>query len=531
MVMSSAVGRSLGDRVNALAAAVGLARGKAPDAVVNAADEVVARARRLAGHGTGHTVVALVGPAGSGKSSLVNALAGAELADVDVTPAADRVHACVWGPGGDDLLDSLEIELRHHVDPTPELLGLVLLELPDPRGGHIDPSIVSQLIDIADVTVWVFDPDSYADREFRNRYIGPRARGGEAMRFLINKSDRVDHVDGISGATGELRALVGGDGIADAVVLACSTQTAGGLDDARAMLAEVVAARRRSLVDLEAQLRDAAESLRFAGGSAGMGSSVRGELIERLGSAIGLTVAGEIASRQHLHDGIAATGWPPVRAYRRHFPDRSAHLAHATHDVVILSEVDAALRAAGDRCAEGLPDPWDRLVREAATRHFDDVVDALDRVSLRTSRVHKRRPEWWRWVGWLQRLLWVATLLGVGWLVIAGVLELLGADGGAVAPTTGPAGLPLPGLVVTVCVLGGVLLALGSWLRIRRHAQHRARRTRGHLRRGVADIAQSEVVQPIDSVLADHSQLLRLLAQVAPAEHVVRRRKRGVTPA
>ena len=42
--MSPRVGTSLTERVDALEAAVGLARGKAPAAAVNRADEAVARA-------------------------------------------------------------------------------------------------------------------------------------------------------------------------------------------------------------------------------------------------------------------------------------------------------------------------------------------------------------------------------------------------------------------------------------------------------------------------------------------------------
>ena len=63
---------------------------------------------RLSGE---HTVVALAGTTGSGKSSLFNALARMELSTVGVRrPTTAHAFACVWGPDGAvPLLDWLEV--------------------------------------------------------------------------------------------------------------------------------------------------------------------------------------------------------------------------------------------------------------------------------------------------------------------------------------------------------------------------------------------------------------------------------------
>ena len=48
-----------------------------------------------------HTVVALAGGTGSGKSSLFNTLAGANFSPAGVTrPTTKHLHACVWGMEG-----------------------------------------------------------------------------------------------------------------------------------------------------------------------------------------------------------------------------------------------------------------------------------------------------------------------------------------------------------------------------------------------------------------------------------------------
>jgi len=62
-----------------------------------------------------HTVVALAGGTGSGKSTLFNALAGASFSPPGVTrPTTRHVHACVWGmQGAAPLLDWLGVQRRH----------------------------------------------------------------------------------------------------------------------------------------------------------------------------------------------------------------------------------------------------------------------------------------------------------------------------------------------------------------------------------------------------------------------------------
>ena len=62
-----------------------------------------------------HTVVALAGGTGSGKSSLFNALAGAAFSPAGVMrPTTKHLHACVWGmEGAAPLLDWLSVQRRH----------------------------------------------------------------------------------------------------------------------------------------------------------------------------------------------------------------------------------------------------------------------------------------------------------------------------------------------------------------------------------------------------------------------------------
>ncbi|WP_246227213.1 GTPase [Propioniciclava coleopterorum] len=88
----------LAARLTALDRAVELSRGRVPEEVLAPADALIDRAgRRLAIAGD-HTVIALAGATGSGKSSLFNALSGTQFAKPGVTrPTTSEAMAVAWG--------------------------------------------------------------------------------------------------------------------------------------------------------------------------------------------------------------------------------------------------------------------------------------------------------------------------------------------------------------------------------------------------------------------------------------------------
>ncbi|WP_258726587.1 GTP-binding protein HSR1 [Cellulomonas sp. NS3] len=92
-----APGRDLTAQVDALAEAVDAGQGRLPQRVLDDADAVLAHARERAALSGEYTVVALAGATGSGKSSLLNAVAGADLAVPGVRrPTTGRALAAVW---------------------------------------------------------------------------------------------------------------------------------------------------------------------------------------------------------------------------------------------------------------------------------------------------------------------------------------------------------------------------------------------------------------------------------------------------
>src|SRR6478752_5818335 len=101
----------LGDRLEALNAARELAGGVLPDEVL----DVLERASSRRSLSSDHTVVGFFGATGSGKSSLFNAVNGAEIATAAARrPTTSEPLASVWGADGSGpLLDWLGVSKRH----------------------------------------------------------------------------------------------------------------------------------------------------------------------------------------------------------------------------------------------------------------------------------------------------------------------------------------------------------------------------------------------------------------------------------
>ena len=159
-----------------------------------------------------HTVVALAGATGSGKSSLFNALARMDLSPVGVRrPTTGVAHACVWGPleGATRLLDWVGVLPRHRfvrespLDAEDEatLHGLVLLDLPDfDSVQHEPPAEVDRLLGLVDLVVWVVDPQKYADRVMHDSYLREFHRHRDVTVVVLNQADRLPAERGAPGA-------------------------------------------------------------------------------------------------------------------------------------------------------------------------------------------------------------------------------------------------------------------------------------------------------------------------------------------
>ena len=165
--------------------------------------------------------------------------------------------------------------------------------------------------------------------------------------------------------------------------------------------------------------------------------------------------------------------------------------------------VDLATRRLADRASAELPHPWADAVERAADPPGPALGDALDRAVVGTSLL-ARVPIWWRVVGLVQVLLAVAAVVGFLWLalyVVVGWAQLDQVIGDP--PTVGV--VPVPLVLFVLGLLGGLLLALVSRWLARVGARRRGRVMDGRLRASIDEVAQSEIVQPVERVLERHA--------------------------
>ena len=210
-----------------------------------------------------HTVVALAGGTGSGKSTLFNALSGANFSPAGVTrPTTKHTHACVWGmEGAAPLLDWLGVQRRHRYarasaldEGEATLNGLVLLDLPD-HDSVVSGSaaLVDRLVKMADMLVWVLDPLKYADASVHRRYLVPLAGHTAVISVVLNKVDSLSP-DQAADCESDLRLLLEAEGLAETKVLVTSATTGTGLKETRRVLAGAVAARQAATDRIEADV-------------------------------------------------------------------------------------------------------------------------------------------------------------------------------------------------------------------------------------------------------------------------------------
>jgi GTP-binding protein EngB required for normal cell division len=517
------VTRTLDERLAALAEAGRLAEGRLDPELVARLQDVTAKSGHRIGHGVELTVVALAGPTGAGKSLLFNALTGTDLASVGRRrPTTSVAQAAAWGDGADPLLDWLGIARRHRLE-SDGLGGLVLLDLPDFDSVALTHRLeVDRIIELADLVVWVVEPQKYADAALHEGYLRPLASHAAAMALVLNQADLLSAAD-VRAWRDDAQQLLDDNGLRALPLVLVSAHTGDGLEDLRRLLEERVAARTAAVVRLGADVNTAAAELAAACGR-GRGG-VRGEdrkrVVAALEEAAGVPGIVQAVNAAHRRRGALVAGWPFFRWIRRLRPDplRRLRLPDSPAPAVRTSlppptdvqraQIATAARTLADHAANGLPSPWPTLVRTAATGNDERVADRLDRAVARAD-LHMARPRWWSVAGWLQRPLAAAVLLGLLWLLALAVLGYLRVDDIVPVPEIG--GVPVPTWLAAGGAAAGIALALLARLVNGLSARRRSRQAGRSLRRRVEKVADELVIAPIEAELHAHSQLCAALA-------------------
>jgi GTP-binding protein EngB required for normal cell division len=510
-----------------------------PDAVARAAAALKRAGQRMQ-LGADLTVVALVGATGSGKSSMFNALAGMEIAEVAARrPTTNEPTACVWGYGdADPLLDWLGVPVRNRTrresvldaDSQAALHGLVLLDLPDHDSAFVTHRLeVDRLVELVDLLIWVVDPQKYADDALHSGYLRPFSNRGDIMLVVLNQIDRLGPEE-VQTCSQDLRRLLDADGLGLVRLLTASARRGEGVESLRSVLAGAVrlhaSAVGRTLSDLAAA---AAELGR------GVGAEepdldrldVPAALAADLAEAAGVPIVLDALDTDYRRRAWSVLGWPYLRWWRRMRPDPLRQLGlqdtgDGLRDLIGSSlpqptpsqqaQVDLATRRVADVVAATLAPRWAFAVRAASGWHRggSGLSAALDG-AVRGVEIRQSSPLWWPVVGAAQLLLAVIAAVGFAWLGVIGVLDWVRSAPSEV-PFLGPVPLPTA-MLVGGLALGGLLIGI-SRLLVEAGAGRLRQQLARRLNDVVGEVAQVWVLTPVNDVLADHREVRVALAAV-----------------
>jgi GTP-binding protein EngB required for normal cell division len=366
-------------------------------ATVASARQIIAKVGERSALAGDHTVIALAGATGSGKSSLFNALAGRELAEIGARrPTTSIPAAAVWGAdSAGELLDWLGVPRRHGVspgeavdetagtvdgtvedsvedsvdgtagpegeaassDPTTTALGsevsdgepvgslegLVLLDLPDFDSRETaHRAEAERVLALCDVFVWVTDPQKYADALLHDEYVQQLAGHSAVMLVVLNQVDRLVSEGAVEACRDDLVRLLKADGVEGVQVLTTSVATGRGISTLRQRLANAVAGHEAARQRLSADLTAVAGRLRrgVAEREASLDTAADDRLVDALSRASGVPVVLNAVDEDYRREALGRTGWIFTRWGRKLRPDPLRRLRLDRVPSQVLEHVD-----------------------------------------------------------------------------------------------------------------------------------------------------------------------------------------------
>ncbi|MDH4117033.1 MAG: 50S ribosome-binding GTPase [Acidimicrobiia bacterium] len=494
------------DAIDAFDRVVAAAAESAPTAAVVAAGAVARRVRARRGYAGSTVVVALAGGTGSGKSSMINALAGEEVAlSGALRPTTSEPLAWIPvnpEPGVIRLLDDIGIDDMIGQDRND---WLAVIDLPDTDSIELSHrQTVARLLPEVDAVVWVLDPEKYQDRVLHRDHLAPLADYQGQFVFVINQIDRVAESE-IPAMVADLRASLSDDGIHDAVILTTAADPVAGppqgIDDlvlALRSLGDAKAVVHRKLVtDLAGAAGAVAEAAGVVGGRGTGFSSEWDEILAGVAEGITDDVVDAALIRKATRLGRSAHGRAMSVIRPRLAPvvvELTGRLEGGRGSVEAIRRLDTYVT----ELARRLEGETAEAVR-AVGIHVDDAVEsAAETVSVGETIAIPAPAGWMRSLAWLRRVALLSLVGAVLWVVDA---VRTGAD------------LTIP-VVVAVAALAGMAIPAFVGRTIGgREAARVARHQRGAIARAVAREIDRRVGRPLRDALRRRAGVAAALAE------------------
>lgn len=466
-----------------------------PGALVDQCEQMLGAIEERLALGVDHTIVALAGGTGSGKSSTFNAISGLEFADVGVLrPTTARINACSWSSDASKLLDWLSVDTDRRIirdtildgAQEREFDGLILLDLPDHDSvAEHHKDIVDAVLPLVDLLIWVVDPQKYADQALHAGYLRKLVGAQASMVVAVNQIDKV------SPTAQELliidiEKMLISDGLDKVVVRAVSAKTGEGIDQLRTELKGAVARRSMASTRMRDELARLGELI-----LAEVPRSVITDPEPMLGKEVDkiLVASGVVGLSDQVGALQRTKQWTEPRPKLR-APGRSQITALRAQWVQTVTD--------------GMTEPWAQEVSQAIPEPSAIEQEMVDRLA-------EVRVPWEE-----DQAVTKATKTAFGAALVGGLFAvLLILDLAGVLPT----GLALIwGLGVAIC---GAIAFL-SWNRSVKFADQWGKASSGKIRSSAEGAAltglENTYVDPIKPILKRHEQVRRLAHRVSTAD-------------
>jgi hypothetical protein len=407
--------------------------------------------------------------------------------------------------------------------------GLLLLDLPDHDSVLAGQSgSVNRLLSLADLMVWVLDPQKYADAAVHSRYLVPMAGHSSVIAVVLNQADLLTPAQA-DDCVGDLQRLLETEGLHDSRVLVTSAVTGAGLEDLRDVLTRTVSARRASAERIAADVDALAARFAPHAGETDVAGVGAGEeaLVTAFSQAAGVSGVGRALQSARELKAVDYVGWPVSwladRVLRRD-PVRKIRLGTLWDELRGVSagpagahkaEIDNAITALADEVGPGLPPPWPATTRTAARSKVDEIPAALGSAIASALPAENNVMPWWRLVAAWQGVLLGAAAAGLAWLGALLAVGVFHASRHAAALFSNVMLMPWVAVMVIAVLLLGWLTASGCMTLVMRSADRERERAEQQMRDGIGGVAREMVVVPVEQELSIYTRFRDELAVAA----------------
>ncbi len=349
-------------------------------------------------------VLAIAGGTGTGKSSVLNAIAGEPIASVSVRrPHTDEPLAWIPATADDAFRSALAgIGVTRQVEQSvyPQLAVVDLPDMDSIASWH--RQMVEDLLPRIDAVLWLFEPEKYRDRLVHEEFLAELATYRHQFFFALNQIDRLRPGDR-DAVIGDLEAALIEDGFDDPLVFPIAAAPMSGLPEGIAELRDFLGTRldvkrtavTKSIIDARNLVRDIGE----AAGVWNAGpldferrwEAARGQAMHDLEDAVGPAAREEAMCR--VEDLVAALSTEAGVVFGEILRERfdQKRIEAAVDEAVELVGSDGADRALDELGEEMRQVAWDRS-RLAATTVYAAV--GADQLADRVGQLARRS-----WVG------------------------------------------------------------------------------------------------------------------------------------